>query len=313
MLMSFSLVLVITLSGCVSPNRRLQPPNGRLLSIVDYLPRLKGETVTPQNNAVVSTAPSQTVTKVDDPGRQPLTPSSEVSLQLKELDAKIDKLGRMIAEYNSKLEEAKAKEAKETELDLEHNFSFTRTRSFVLAGAYAGEAYPGFSFTATTRNNRYSFKLAAMISNDHQVSDGIEVLKTPEEIKAFVPFETIARVETVSKVRDIIIVPSITIPILRYESMFKPEVGLVIYNIELRAGLAGDVHLHYFHSDYRVALLEGGTKTISLPARVSENWYWSYISTINLDIDYFVVIHLEADLVFNPSESKASLGFGLIW
>lgn len=198
-----------------------------------------------------------------------------------------------------------------TPQNLEHNLNFARTRGYVLHGKYSGESYPGFSFTATNRNNLFSFKLMMMVSKDHLESIGDESVKVPEEVQQYVPIKDIAKIETRNQVRDLIFVPSITVPLLRYELKLgfgsEPNVNT---SLELRSGLAYDFHAHYYHSDYRISLFDGGEKKIVLPRRVSDDGYYSYISSVNLDI---APLHLGADLVVNAEESKVMLGVGLVW
>lgn len=203
------------------------------------------------------------------------------------------------------------KQAENSGAILDHKFNLVRNWSYVLNGKHAGEVYPGFSFTSTSPDNFFSFKLMFTTSGDYVESTEIESVNTPEKIQIFIPIGTIAEIETVHKVKNFIVMPSVTVPILHYKSKFgfgsEPNIKS---SIELRTGMAYDFYIHYKHSEYYISFLDGQNKKISLPSDVSDNGYFSHMTSVNFDLAPF---HFETNLILNTNEIKTALGIGLVW
>ena len=105
--------------------------------------------------------------------------------------------------------------------------------------------------------------------------------------------------------------PSVTIPIVHYKVKFgfgsEPNIES---SIELRTGMAYDFYIHYNHSDYFISFLDGQEKKIALPNDVTDNGYFSNITSINLDL---APAHFEMNLILNTNEIKTAVGIGLVW
>ena len=194
---------------------------------------------------------------------------------------------------------------------VEHNLSVVKVWSFVSNHERAGTMYPGLSFTGTTSNNLFSFKLMITTSEDYVESTVVEPLHMPEELQQLIQIKTIAQISVDKRVKDYIVMPSVTLPILHYKVKFgfgsEPNISS---NIELRTGMAYDLYIHYIHNDYFISFFNGREKKIALPGGISDNGYFSNITSINLDL---APIHFEANLILNTKEIKTAIGLGLIW
>lgn len=190
-------------------------------------------------------------------------------------------------------------------------FSLVRNWNHVLLGDHAGEMSPGFTLTGTSPNNFYSFKLMGTVSPDYTTSTSVESANLPEELQAFIPSDTaFARIRTIRKTRDIIIMPGVTIPLLRYDATFgfgsEPNVPT---NVELRTGVACDIRVHVNHNIYYLSFLNGSEKKLATPSDISDNEYVSSITSIHLEL---APAYVDAILIVNGYETKVSVGLGVV-
>ncbi len=274
---------------------------GKFTTTFDYIPQI--------TTGAPATTPAEA--KKSAPELLPNPYSSDAEVALEELNAKMDKLAEKLDEYKGKLAEGEAKISREQENRLEHFISFARVWSLVLTGERAGTVYPGFSLTGTIPSNLFSFSLMFTTSKDYLESTTIEPINAPEEIRKLIPMERLGVIRTANWARDYIIMPSVTVPVVRYKLKFGPgTVPSITTTAELRTGIAYDLYLQYKHGDYYVSLLDGEEKKLSLPSSIKDSGYLSSLTTVNLDLAPF---HLDASLIINTKECKLAFGLGLIW
>lgn len=191
-------------------------------------------------------------------------------------------------------------------------FSFVRNWNHVLLGDNAGEVNPGFTLTGTSPSNFYSFKLMGTVSPDHTTSTSFEATNLPEELQVLIPSDMpFARIKTVRKTRDIIVMPGVTFPLLRYDATlgFGSEEPKVPTNVELRTGVACDIRVHVNHNIYYLSLLGGSEKKLAMPSDISDNEYVSSITSLHWEL---APAYADAILIVNGYETKVSIGVGVV-
>ena len=189
--------------------------------------------------------------------------------------------------------------------------SLVRNWNHVLLGDHAGEVSPGFTLTGTSPNNFYSFKLMGTVSPDYTTSTSVESANLPAELQVFIPSDmAFARIRTIRKTRDIIIMPGVTIPLLRYDAAFgfgsEPNVPS---SVELRSGVACDIRVHVNHNIYYLSFLGGSEKKLSMPSDISDNEYFSSITSVHWEL---APTYVDAILIVNDYETKVSFGIGVV-
>lgn len=288
-------LVIVFFWGCATPRGTLTTP-------LDYLPKNKQTTKIPASQNLSNASAGNT----KEPEKY-----KDTSLQLKELNYKIDKLEKLIVELNNKSVAEETKENKKQEDIAKYNINIVKVWNFVLNGERAKEVYYGLSLTGAIPNNLLSFKLMFTISENYTKSTVTEYTDTPKVLEVFLPIKSLAKIKTTNHVRDFIIMPAITMPILHYKLKFgfgsEPN---IISSVELRTGIAYDIYLSYKYNEYFISILDMEEKKTALPGSISASGYLSNITSINLDL---APIHFEANLIFNTKEIKAALGLGLIW
>lgn len=284
------------LMGCATPKGTLTTP-------LDYFPKAKPTEMTPAQQ--FATSPPIEDLKGMDEHLGPPTSETDV------LSQKLDRLEKLIVDMGKKSAADEAERNKASEAIAEHNVSIAPIWSFVMNGDRAGDLYFGISLTGTTRNNLLSFKLMFTVSKDYEESTSKEAVYVPEIIEDYVPMKKLVDIRQVNRLKDFVLMPAITLPLLHYKVKFGfGSVPNIVSSVEIRTGLAYDMYIHYKHTDIFISLLEKNEKKLALPSDLREDGYVASLTTINLD---FAPLHFEANFILSSKECKTALAIGVIW